>query len=199
MLACHVDCNSGGPCRTAGTRKRSRTAKFAIVPVGCTGRSRPRVCLSNSFAFGGNNEPRDRQVQWNVADLDLVPHSGRMLIHELISANDQRPKPRAPYATTDCSSLPATDPSRGRIHGAGSSRLCSRDLRGESSSRGCYRCTQLHVVGSVAGRPAPDRRCALEREWTGVFDCEITGPDLHAGARLTVITTNSLDDLGATT
>lgn len=32
-----------------------------------------------------------------------------------------------------------------------------------------------------------------------VFDCEIRGADLHATARLTVITTNSLDDLGATT
>ncbi len=32
-----------------------------------------------------------------------------------------------------------------------------------------------------------------------VFDCEITGRDLDAGARLTVITTNSLDDLGANT
>jgi predicted hotdog family 3-hydroxylacyl-ACP dehydratase len=149
----------------------------------------------------------------NVADLDLrqlVPHSGPMLlIDELISANDQ-----CLEAACTVRDDGLFDVGGGRIP----AMICVEymaqavaafagvraTLRGESIRPGLLLGAR-NFTSTATYLSAGDRlriTVALVIESANglaVFDCEITAPDLHAGARLTVITTNSLDDLGATT
>jgi predicted hotdog family 3-hydroxylacyl-ACP dehydratase len=149
----------------------------------------------------------------NVADLDLrdlVPHSGPMLlIDELISANDQYLEAACTVRndglfTVSGDRIPAMVAVEYMAQAVAAFAGVRATLRGEPIKPGLLLGARNFTSSAAYLSPGERLRIAValvieSANGLAVFDCEITGADLHAGARLTVITTNSLDDLGATT
>jgi predicted hotdog family 3-hydroxylacyl-ACP dehydratase len=147
----------------------------------------------------------------NVVDLDirqLVPHSGPMLlVDELFGATDASLE--AGCTVRDDGLFAIAD---GRIPAMVAVEYMAQAVavfagvrattRGESIKPGLL--LGARNFNSSAAYLSPGDRLRIfvtlvieSANGLAVFDCEITGPDLHASARLTVITTNSLDALGA--
>jgi predicted hotdog family 3-hydroxylacyl-ACP dehydratase len=149
----------------------------------------------------------------NVAELDvrqLVPHSGAMLlIDELVQADDQRLEAACVVRNDGLFAL-----ADGRIP----VMLCVEYMAQAVAAFAGVRATVsgdsikpglllgARNFSASAAYLSPGDRLLItvtlvieSANGLAVFDCEITGADLHASARLTVITTNSLDDLGSST
>jgi predicted hotdog family 3-hydroxylacyl-ACP dehydratase len=147
----------------------------------------------------------------NVADLnvcDLVPHSGAMsLIDTLIGATDTTLKACCTVRNDGLFNLPD-----GRVPAMAAVEYMAQTVaafggvrshgNGESIKPGLLLGAR-NFSASAAYLTPGDRleitvTLVIENvNGLAVFDCEITGPDVHATARLTVITTDSLSELAA--
>ena len=148
----------------------------------------------------------------NVADLDvrrLVPHRGLMLlIDELVRATDVSLE--ACCIVRDDGLFADAD---GRIPAMVAVEYMAQTVAAFAGVRATTRRESIKLGLLLGARNftcsaaylSPGQRLHVvvtlvieSVNGLAVFDCEITGADLHAAARLTVITTNSLDDLGIT-
>ncbi len=149
----------------------------------------------------------------NVAELDvrrLVPHSGPMLlIDEVIRADEQSLEAACVVRSDGLFALgdgrvPAMLCIEYMAQAVAAFAGVRATVHGDSIKPGLL--LGARNFSATAAYLSPGERLLITVKLViesvnglAVFDCEITGADLHASARLTVITTNSLDDLGAST
>jgi predicted hotdog family 3-hydroxylacyl-ACP dehydratase len=149
----------------------------------------------------------------NVADLnvrELVPHSGAMLlIDAVIDATDT--SLRASCIVRNDGLFNLTD---GRVPAMAAVEYMAQTVAAFAGVRATGNGERVkpglllgarNFTSSVAYLTPGDRLdISVTLVFEGVnglavFDCEIRGRDVHAAARLTVITTDSLDELAAST